>query len=273
MFLADEKLSHPTIKTYLAEVRDAHISLGFPDPKLSISMPRLERIQAGIHHVQAAKGPSKPVHLPITSAILDRLRAYWSEMVDGKLYWAVASLCFFGFFCLGEMLPLDGASSPHLISGDVMLDHSSNLSILKVYLRTSKCAQFGKEADVFVGKSGNALCPIGACVSYLTVRGKLDSSAFFMKSDGQQLVKLNFTMELQKALATAASSGLRRAQFSHRGSNSSRGSGCGRLYHSDPQKVEQHSLSGLHRCDYQPAGIFAVTELRTYSVIHSCMYV
>ena len=63
VFLADERLSHPTIKTYLAAVRDAHISLGFPDPKLSGSMPRLEHIQAGIHRVQAAKGPSKRVRL------------------------------------------------------------------------------------------------------------------------------------------------------------------------------------------------------------------
>eukprot|EP00731_Ephydatia_muelleri_P000451 Em0001g451a len=38
----DEKLSFPTIKTYLVAVRDAHISLGFPDPRSSGSMPRLE---------------------------------------------------------------------------------------------------------------------------------------------------------------------------------------------------------------------------------------
>ena len=199
VFLADEKLSFPTIKTYLAAVRDAHISLGFPDPRSAGSMPRLERIQAGIRRVQALKGPSKRVRLPITLTILERLGGYWSARADGQVYWAVATLCFFGFFRLGELLSSD-ASSPHLSWGDVTFDHASEPSIMKVHLRMSKCDQYGKGADVFVGKTGNALCPVAACLAYLTVRGTTEPGAFFLKADRRPLLKPVFVSELRKAL-------------------------------------------------------------------------
>ena len=139
VFLADEKLSFPTIKTYLAAVRDAHISLGFPDPRSAGSMTRLERIQAGIRRVQALKGPSKRIRLPITLTILKRLGSCWLTGADGQVYWAVATLCFFGFFRLWELLPSDAASPPNLSWGDVTFDHASEPSVMKIHLQTSKC--------------------------------------------------------------------------------------------------------------------------------------
>ena len=58
----------------------------------------------------------------------------------------------------------------------------------------------------------------------------------------------------------AASSGLRRTLFSHRGSH-----GSGRGYHPDPRKVKQRRFSGLHqnpgfsaRSDHQSAGTSVV---------------
>ena len=41
-------------------------------------------------------------------------------------------------------------------------------TMLKIHLRRSKCDQFGKGVDVFVGQSGNELC---LTVAYLAVRG------------------------------------------------------------------------------------------------------
>eukprot|EP00731_Ephydatia_muelleri_P013873 Em0007g1183a len=189
VFLADEKLSFPTTKTYLAAVRDAHISLGFPDPRSAGSMPRLERIQAGIRRVQALKGPSKRIRLPITLTILERLGSCWLTGADGQVYWAVATLCFFGFFRLWELLPSDAASPPNISWGDMTFDHASEPSVMKIHLRTSKCDQYGKGADVFVGKTGNTLCPIAACLAYLALRGTTDPGAFFLKPDKRPLLK------------------------------------------------------------------------------------
>ena len=73
VFMAKRGLAHQTIKTYMSATRNMHISLGFPDPRDSSSLPILRRIQAGIQRVQSTKGsPSNRVRLPITPAILDR---------------------------------------------------------------------------------------------------------------------------------------------------------------------------------------------------------
>ena len=68
----------------------------------------------------------------------------WLTGADGQVYWAVATLCFFGFFRLGELLPSDAASPPNLSWGDVTFDHASEPSVMKIHLRTSKCDQYGK---------------------------------------------------------------------------------------------------------------------------------
>ena len=79
--------------------------------------------------------------------------------------------------CTGQWLhyassALQTPSSPsHLSWGDVTFDHASEPSIMKVHLRSSQCNQYGKGADVCRAKTGNALCPIAACQSYLTHRG------------------------------------------------------------------------------------------------------
>ena len=122
------------------------------------------------------------------------------------MYWAVATLCFFGFFRLGELLSSD-ASLPHVSWGDVTYDHASEPSMMKVHLRSSKCDQYGKGADVFVGKTGNTLCPVAACLAYLTVRGTTEPGAFFLKSDRRPLLKPVFVSELRKALGEAAYAG------------------------------------------------------------------
>ena len=80
-----------------------------------------------------------------------------------------------GYTMLLWVFPVGGATFVgHIIAplkGDVTYDHTSEPSMMKVHLRSSKCDQYGKGADVFVGKTGNALCPVAACLAYLTGPG------------------------------------------------------------------------------------------------------
>ena len=108
VFLAERSLTPRKITTYLAAARSMHITLGFPDPRDSSSLSRLQRIQAGIKRVQANKH-SAPVRvrLPITPAIIDQIRMQWEEEKhpDRFALWAGATLCFAGFFRSGELFP------------------------------------------------------------------------------------------------------------------------------------------------------------------------
>ena len=175
----------------------------------------LKRVQAGIQRVQSMKGSKRPrIRLPITSHIMRRLRQHWigSQHPEGCLLWAVASLCFFGFFRSGELVVASESgfnSAVHLGWGDVAVNDPAAPTMLKIHLRRSKCDQFGKGVDVFVGQSGNELCPIDAIVAYSTVRGNAPGP-FFCDKKGNALSKTRFIGEMRKALSAV---GLQQDQY------------------------------------------------------------
>ena len=72
-------------------------------------------------------------------------------------------------------------------------------SSLKVHLSRSKCDQFGKGVDVYVGRSGNELCPINAVTAYTAERGD-SSGPYFRDKNGKPLTKARFIAEMRKAL-------------------------------------------------------------------------
>lgn len=147
--LAKDNLLSQTIKTYLVAVRSTQIALGLPDPRDQASL--LERIQAGICRIQAARGKAPRTRLPITPKILERLRSHWAgtQPKDHHALWAVASTCFFGFFRLGELLN----PGKELRWEDISFDHTCKPMVMRVHLATSKCDQFGRGAHVFLGQA------------------------------------------------------------------------------------------------------------------------
>ena len=107
--------------------------------------------------------------LPITPAILDRLRTHWEATKHKERLglWGVSALCFAGFFRLGELLPSSKAQAKErgrLLWGDITVDNARAPQMLRVHLRVSKCDQFGKGINIFVGKTDNQRCPVTATV-------------------------------------------------------------------------------------------------------------
>ena len=100
--MACEHLAPQTIKTYLSAIRYMQVTLGLPEPREFSSLPRLRLVQMGIKRTHSERAPlSTRVRLPITPAILQRIRALWSAKAndyDTIMLWAATSLCFFGFF-------------------------------------------------------------------------------------------------------------------------------------------------------------------------------
>jgi len=106
--LYKEGLKGGTIKSYMAAVRHAQISLGLGDPRMS-DMPQLGYILRGI---KKATGGPPGTRLPITPDLLRLLRESWSPWTDknGAILWAAACMCFFGFLCCGEVVLTSSSS-------------------------------------------------------------------------------------------------------------------------------------------------------------------
>ena len=205
-FLADQGLAPQTGKSYLSALRSMQISIGLPDPREQSSLPVLKRVQAGISRTRMLKGSPPRIRLPITAHILGRIHhaLITSSIPDKIVLWAVSASAFFGFFRLGELLPLSATSynpATGLAWGDVAVDSHTNPQMIKFHLKVSKCDQFGSGSDVVVGKTSNQLCPVAAILQYIEVRGDRPGP-FFLDSSHHTLVKSTFISQIREILTS-----------------------------------------------------------------------
>ena len=206
-FIADQGLSHQTIKCYLSAIRFHQIFSGLPDPGIS-NMVRLEQLLKGIKSVQARLKKNQRPRLPITPSILKCMKAVWIPTSnlrikrDNKMLWAACTLCFFGFFRVGELMSSSTSSydpETQLTFRDIAIDNVKSPTLLQVHLKASKTDPFREGVDVYVGKSGNDIYPISAMSVYLSSRGGQDGPLFLFE-DGTFLTKDRFVSAVREAL-------------------------------------------------------------------------
>lgn len=206
-YLANENLSHTSIKCYLAAIRHLHVAEAVDVPRKHC-MARLEQVLRGVKSVQS-KGPKRPqARLPITPELLRRLREVWlvgGGDLDGIMLWAAVTLCFFGFLRSGEItVSSDNAydESSHLSFRDITVDNFQNPQMLKVRIKASKTDPFRVGTDIFVGKTGNNLCPVSAVLQYMVRRGSA-AGPFFRFMDGHPLSRTRLVAKVRGALNKA----------------------------------------------------------------------
>ena len=161
-------------QTYLSALRTFQVLLGYPDPRDVNSLPRLQMVITGICSTRSLNACTSPPRqrLPITPPILLRLYRLWLTAgwnYECRLLWAASSLYFFRFFLVCELTSssatYDHHPCFHLSWGDITIDSSSELSILRVLLHHSKVNQLGQGVNVFIGTAlQSPICPVCATV-------------------------------------------------------------------------------------------------------------
>ena len=74
--------------------------------------------------------------------------------------------------------------------------------LLRVRIKASKTDPFRVGVDIFVGKTGNKLCPVTAVLSYMVRRGP-SPGPFFRFANGVPLTRPRFVAKVKDALAKA----------------------------------------------------------------------
>ena len=204
--LARQGLAPGSIRTYLAAVRHAQVVRGLPEPRQHSSLPRLQLLQSGVRRDRAERGQATPrPRLPITPPILRRLKSSWGRGPDDVMLWAVSVTCFFGFFRAGELtVPSQSAFDPrvHLTWGDITREGGHPPAWARVFLKRSKTDQFGRGVAIYLGATGDDLCPVTALLEYVAVRG-VSQGPFFRFVDGTPLTKARFVSRVRAALERA----------------------------------------------------------------------
>ena len=167
--LANEGYSHQTIKTYLAAVRYLQVINNLMPVPLS-SMHKLQLVIAGTRRRLPLLVDSRRQRLPITTSILREIKASWLERAQEFnviLLWAVCCTGFFDFFRMGELtVPSPTSYDPnlHLSFSDVSVDSRQAPTMACIHLRRSKTDQFGRGADIYLGRRRRPLPSSGADV-------------------------------------------------------------------------------------------------------------
>ena len=206
--LADENICHSTIKCYLSAIRHLHVAEGVGDPHIH-SMARLEQVLKGVKSTQARGGKQERRRLPITPDILLKVKQVWERGVidkDKAMLWAAALTCFFGFLRAGEIcVPSDKVfdKGAHLSPADVSVDDKHNPSVMCIRIKASKTDPFRQGCNVFMGKTGKALCPVAAMLAYLVVRQGGAEGPLFKFADGRPLTRERFVDNIRVALVAA----------------------------------------------------------------------
>ena len=205
--LAQQGLSHQSIKVYLSAVRNLHVSMGLHEEFSKQLTPRLELVLKGIKKEKAKVAPPAG-RLPVTIEIMKRIKTVLdcnTAHYDNVLLWAACCLAFFGFLRCGEFtVPSQTEYDPdtHLSLTDIALDNKFNPSIIQVTIKQSKTDPFRQGVDLYLGKTGKDICPIQAVVPYLVRRGARPGP-LFMFMDGSYLTRQRFaslvTSTLQRA--------------------------------------------------------------------------
>ena len=206
-YLAEEGISHTSIKCYISAIRRMQIAHALPNPVMS-NMPKLEAVVKGIKLQQAKKRDTTKLRLPITPSILLRLRSVWernSEDHESIMLWAACCVCFFGFMRAGEItVPSQTAydAGVHMNFGDVSVDDILKPAMISLQLKSSKTDPFRKGVNIVLGRTHTALCPVEALLAYLAIRGNEDGFLFQFK-DGRLLSKNLFVSKVREALRLA----------------------------------------------------------------------
>ena len=83
---------------------------------------------------------------------------------------------------------------------DIAVDDHESPSVIRIHLRRSKTDQFGSRVDVYLGSTGDKLCPVAALLAYLAVRGCEDSPLFRFR-DCRALTREDFVDKVRSTLS------------------------------------------------------------------------
>ena len=118
-----------------------------------------------------------------------------------QCYGLHVALAFLGFLRAGEFTcPSLQAFAPDMLSPqDVSVDSHNDPSSVMVRLRRSKADPFGAGVTIFLGKTGQSICPVAALLSYMVLRGSTPGPLFKFQ-DGSPLSKPKLLADLRQAL-------------------------------------------------------------------------
>ena len=165
-------------------------------------------VLSGIKRAQASSGTvSQRPRLPITAGVMRVLRSAWKSQgitLKHQMLWVACCTCFHGFLRSGEAtVQIQSANDPavHLSVADLaLLDSDRDPKAIVVRIKASKTDPFRRGVTLYLGRTGNELCPVAALLAYVSAPG-MEPGPLFVFEDGTPLTRDALVRELRAALS------------------------------------------------------------------------
>ena len=189
-------MAYSTVRLYITAIGFNCKSQAFDD------VTKHYLISKTLEGLKRVKLPQVDVRLPISPQILvkvlSKLPVVCTNEYESKLFAAVYSLAFFGFFRVGEVTVAKGRSEQQILGlDDIKLVEDRNYIMVNV--RYSKTDQLGKGVSLKIGKVGGIVCPVNNLLQYLEARPRL-LGPLFIHFNGQPVSRYQFSAVLKKSL-------------------------------------------------------------------------
>ena len=195
-----ESLSGFTIQNYLSAIRYLHIINGMDSP-----IKEFERLRLVVRALKKRSGPKRqrsPVTLEMLLSIQNILV---NSSYNDALFWAMLCTGFFGFLRLSEFT-VDGKFNSEFDLSLSDLSFSADLRSACVRIKSSKTDPFRQGADVFVGVTGNSLCPVTALLEFIRRRSSVEGPLFRFRN-GKAVSRTWFCKRFKLAVASTGIKG------------------------------------------------------------------
>ena len=125
---------------------------------------------------------------------------------DNILLWSACCPGFFAFLCSAEFTVPSSQQydlTSHLTLQDIVVDNVQKPALMRIHIKASKTEQTKMGIDLYVGRTGNAICPVEAALAYLAVRGQGEGPLFKLE-DGRPLTWELLVQQLRSTLSQAS---------------------------------------------------------------------
>ena len=208
-WLAGRGLSVSTINSYLAGIRQVHLTLGHDVPHLRSDI--VAQILAGKANIDAVKPRTKPVRLPVTPTMLRILKSAINKddlhYFDKRLFWFLCVIAFHGSFRIGELLtrhpnhfdPNYALLGRHIFANSTIINKVASCFI-EITLTSSKCTPISPTViDVY--PTGSDICPVKAYTKLVSLKCFQPDLPAFRLISGKNLTPTIFNKKLKHWLS------------------------------------------------------------------------
>ena len=204
----DRKVKHGTVTSYLAGVRQAHVSRGMGVPVIRTDLVNL--ILAGKKNVERMGNLRREsrTRLPVTLGVMKLLKATLREaemnLQEKLLTWTVACIAFNGSFRIHELLAKEEKKFDPiftLLEEDLGITAGEGGGVILVNVKWPKEEKNGREFTVEVFETGGPNCPVKALKKWWARDPPRQKGLpAFRKEDGTALTGRALNLTLKKLL-------------------------------------------------------------------------